>query len=394
MFLLPPTQRLGRRLPNNAAENPDPDPLRPQKLSSPLFPSNPMANRQQATFADIQADWIRIVDGAQRTLETCDGDNHRLSRSRTFLSFVKEQILRSIPLHLSPQDSELLLQAIEDLDSQLAGVLERGRADSAVLYTIEPVVQIPSGRNGGRPFLYIHPDFLHLLVNEYAYGLTKIANLLTRNSGINISTKTIRRRLLELGLRSPEEPSRPPPTPLTDAQLDQIVTDLRHQQPNIGLRYLAGALRAEGIRVPRSNLRESVNRVNPFPALFAENRRRYNVRQVYSNAGSNAVWHHDGQHGLISFGIVIHGFVDGHSRLVTGLQANSNNRATTVLALFLSATAEFGIPSRVRGDRGGENVQVAYWMERYRGPGRGSYLWGTQVQLSFFRFESIPFFTN
>jgi hypothetical protein len=73
---------------------------------------------------------------------------------------------------------------------------------------------------------------------------------------------------------------------------------------------------------------------------------------------------------------VIHGFIDGYSRFVTGLQAHDNNRAETVLRLFLELIQVHGTPSRVRGDHGTENVQVAQWMEDNKGPGRGSYIWG------------------
>ncbi|KAF8127790.1 hypothetical protein K438DRAFT_1488092, partial [Mycena galopus ATCC 62051] len=41
--------------------------------------------------------------------------------------------------------------------------------------------------------------------------------------------------------------------------------------------------------------------------------------------------------GLIRWGIVIHGFIDGYSRLITGLRASDNNTADTVLELFLDA---------------------------------------------------------
>jgi hypothetical protein len=73
---------------------------------------------------------------------------------------------------------------------------------------------------------------------------------------------------------------------------------------------------------------------------------------------------------------VFHGFADGKARVVTGIKASNNNRAVTVLNVFLTAITRFGAPSRVRGDHGTENVLVAEWMEEHRGPNRGSYIWG------------------
>jgi hypothetical protein len=62
---------------------------------------------------------------------------------------------------------------------------------------------------------------------------------------------------------------------------------------------------------------------------------------------------------------------------VTGLWASTNNQASTVLNLFLDSIHEHGCPSRVRGDRGGENVAVAVWMIMHKGPGGGSFMWGS-----------------
>jgi hypothetical protein len=80
--------------------------------------------------------------------------------------------------------------------------------------------------------------------------------------------------------------------------------------------------------------------------------------------------------GLIRWGIVIHGFIDGYSRLITGLQASDNNYGNTVLDIFLNATAQYGVPSRLRGDHGTENILIAAWMEERNGTFRGSYIWG------------------
>lgn len=85
---------------------------------------------------------------------------------------------------------------------------------------------------------------------------------------------------------------------------------------------------------------------------------------------------------LFRWGLVIHGGIDGFSRLITFLHCSSNNWAETVLDCFVHATREYGIPSRVRTDHGGENVLVWQFMEENRGTGRGSYIAGKSVHNS------------
>ena len=57
----------------------------------------------------------------------------------------------------------------------------------------------------------------------------------------------------------------------------------------------------------------------------------------------------------------------------------SNNRADTVLQLFVEATDTFGIPSRVRSDQGRENIMVARYMLANHGLHRGSMIVGSSV---------------
>ena len=61
------------------------------------------------------------------------------------------------------------------------------------------------------------------------------------------------------------------------------------------------------------------------------------------------------------------------------MKAADNNRAETVLNLFTESVASHGLPSRVRGDRGTENLGVAEYMVQQRGCGRGSFIAGKSV---------------
>jgi hypothetical protein len=52
---------------------------------------------------------------------------------------------------------------------------------------------------------------------------------------------------------------------------------------------------------------------------------------------------------------VIHPGIDGYSRLPVYCHCSTDNRAQTVLQLFQGAVDMYGLPSRVRCDRGVEN---------------------------------------
>ena len=72
------------------------------------------------------------------------------------------------------------------------------------------------------------------------------------------------------------------------------------------------------------------------------------------------------QHVLFSFDFswpfVIHGGIDGFSRMPVFLKVSNNNKAQTVLDAFLEGVQIYGLPHRVRSDKGGENVLVGEHM--------------------------------
>ena len=65
--------------------------------------------------------------------------------------------------------------------------------------------------------------------------------------------------------------------------------------------------------------------------------------------------------------------------MCTFLKASDNNRSTTVYKLFVAAVGEFGCPSRLRTDKGGENRLICQAMEKVRGADRGSAIQGKSV---------------
>ena len=79
--------------------------------------------------------------------------------------------------------------------------------------------------------------------------------------------------------------------------------------------------------------------------------------------------------------LVVHGGVDGYSRVSAYLHCSNNTYAGTVLALFREAVNMYGLPSRVRCDQGVENVEVSRFILTHplRGPGHGSVIVGESV---------------
>lgn len=89
--------------------------------------------------------------------------------------------------------------------------------------------------------------------------------------------------------------------------------------------------------------------------------------------------HIDSNHKLVNYRFVFHGCVDGFSRCIIYLECCNNNRADTVLHFFRRGVYNFGLPHRVRGDHGTENIRVAEFMIQRRGINRGSFITGRSV---------------
>ncbi|KAF7426532.1 hypothetical protein PC9H_008901 [Pleurotus ostreatus] len=199
----------------------------------------------------------------------------------------------------------------------------------------QPVTLLPSGDNttGGRPRKEIDPDFLrNALQGGRTISIAKLARLL------GVSHQTLYSRLHEYGIDHQF-------SQLTNNELDNLVHQFREARPASGLRYLPGFLAEQGLRVQRQRTLDALRRVD---GIGQKVRQQTSIqRRSYQVSRPNALWHVDGHHKLIHWGIVIMGFVDGYSQTVVGLRASDNNQADTALEVFIQAMGKYGQPSRV-----------------------------------------------
>ncbi|KAJ7383363.1 hypothetical protein OS493_028441 [Desmophyllum pertusum] len=193
----------------------------------------------------------------------------------------------------------------------------------------------------GRPKYEIDEE---TLLNFRALGFKwkDIAELLL------VSRWTVWRRVRDLGIAE-----RTGFTNIENTHLDGIVRAFMNVQGGlVGYSMVRGHLRSMSINVQRDRIRASISRVDPINC-----RLRWATvvsRRAYSVPGPNSLWHIDGHHSLITWGFVIHGCIDGYSRLICFL--------------------------KVRTDHGGENVLVWEHMIAFRGHDRGSALTGSSTR--------------
>ncbi|KAG8720048.1 hypothetical protein FRC09_010182 [Ceratobasidium sp. 395] len=324
---------------------------------------DPILNGMRYAYRNLQQEVIR-------SLNTQLGDAQQLGITRgraiALLDYINQHV-NHIPTQQELLDARSSISAmIDDLDHGCTRSIDPLAPGEAIVasYTV-------SNNRPGRPRIEIDPSNV-----------------------FDCSARTVRRRALELGLAEPSHPLRQtrvtedgqleevyvPPnrsfSEISDEQLLRLVSEALVVFPYFGNKLMSGYLKSIGTHVPRERVRHALQEARGAPAVFGTRRIH---RITYRVPGPNSLWHHDGQHGLVRFKIVIHMFVDGYSRLVTGVGVHNNNLALTVLALFHKARAAYGTPSRVRGDHGVENVAVANWMEAERGLDRGSYIWGRSV---------------
>ena len=181
----------------------------------------------------------------------------------------------------------------------------------------------------GRPRLRISEMQLSNLL-EQEFTQVEIAKMLS------CSPTTINRRIVEFGLHRLIQYS-----PISDAELDELVLSFVVNFPTAGQKQIAGHLSSLGYRIQRFKIRDNLYRVDHW-GVQLRSRRLLHCRK-YKVAGPNSLWHIGGNHKLVHWRIVIHCGIDGFSRIPVYLVATCNNRSQTVLRQFLAAAEKYGL---------------------------------------------------
>ena len=103
----------------------------------------------------------------------------------------------------------------------------------------------------GRPRLQIPFEQLEFLL-EKKFKIDEIARLFIT------SKRTVERRMRDFGLSATNVY-----TSLSDQQLDTMITEIQRDFPNVGCKRVTGLLRARGIHMQQTRIRQSMRRVDP-----------------------------------------------------------------------------------------------------------------------------------
>lgn len=268
-----------------------------------------------------------------------------------------------VPKELSRELIQNFIIFSQEITRDLAKPLRDPRV---AIFTNFSNVKQSSVAGPGRPKFKI-PEEQLVYFRNLGYTWTDISSMLL------ISRWTVARRVKEYGIEHVTGFSN-----ITDDELDNKIRQLQVLHGKVmGRSLILGHLSAQGLRVQVSRVRKALVRLDP-----GTSRIRWAClvkRRKYSVPAPNSLWHADGHHSLVSWGFVIHGAIDGYSRLIVYLQCATNNCKETVQELFQKSIVNFGIPSRLRTDKGGENALLWSSMEELRGRNRRSFITGSST---------------
>ncbi|XP_045202384.2 uncharacterized protein LOC123555860 [Mercenaria mercenaria] len=255
------------------------------------------------------------------------------------------------------------------------GIIDQVKEPFGLLTSLDDNVLVSNKPN----LLYTHrkgrPSF-NIPKETLCYYIDNKFTIKQMSGILSVSERTIANKMYEHGLSI-----RQSYTQIDDEELDAEVKKKVSLFPTVGYRTIKAHLLADGVRITDKRIQKSMRRVDPlgvtirnlFLRTYRVRRRSYNVPAPLS------LWHVDTNHKLIRWRFVFHGGIDGYSRMPMYIVVASDNKADTALQAFLKGVAEYGVPQRVRTDKGKENVKIAEYMLTVHGIQSQSHITGRSV---------------
>ena len=188
---------------------------------------------------------------------------------------------------------------------------------------------------------------------ESGFSYEEIQSLLESRHGVTISVRQLHRVLRKNGLFKRKNKS-----PLNHI-FNFIIKELQGSSSHFGYRMMHQKARQNGYVVDRETVRLALKALDPEGVKLRKKKRL--KRRIYHSVGPNYAWHVDGYDKLKPFGISIHGAIDGYSRKILWLNADSTNNDPKIVAkYFVTCLNDLNlVPRKVRTDRGSENIVIA-----------------------------------
>lgn len=190
---------------------------------------------------------------------------------------------------------------------------------------------------------------------KQGHNFQDILRFLSKFHKTDISLITLKRILKKLDLRRKNVQESPMPDIIY-----AVVTEIFRSGYNLGYRALWKLLKAKyGFIVKRDTV-YAILKISDPEGLAARYGNRLR-RRIDSTPGPNSLLHVDGWDKLGKlFGIYVHGCIDGFSRYIIWLGASNSNKDPRVAAYYFLKSIKHinAMPSRVRSDKGTENVNI------------------------------------
>lgn len=137
-----------------------------------------------------------------------------------------------------------------------------------------------------------------------------------------------------------------------------IMAEIKASSQMLGYKFMHLKCIQAGLSVTQENVRILLHILDE-DGIHLRGRKRLR-RRLYFNPGPDFMWHIDSYDKLKPYGICINGAIDGFSRQIIWLEANTTSSDPAVVSNYFvdAVKSRMGCPARIRIDKGTENGHI------------------------------------